>query len=325
MHLSRKILLGVSLAAIIAASPAVSADLPRRVDPTLPIMVRMPAVDGINAKISGFGGWLDADRNNFLFPGAPLFRNGNRSNGLFGGAASVSLPLGERFGLQVDGLASSARGAFNGGGAAHLFTRDPAVGLLGAYGSLSRSNAFGGINQARAGVEGELYFGRVTLSGVAGWEQTRTSGAQFVGVLGGLNLFAVGTTTNRFFDAVNLSYYPLDNWKVSVGHRLSSGRHQAAVGTEYMFQMGGGTAVSTFVEGRFGQRGNNAVFGGISFYFGQKDKTLIRRHREDDPPNWLLDAMFSNGNGKKLIGVPGAAPPPPPPPPPPCTPYCYGT
>ena len=28
------------------------------------------------------------------------------------------------------------------------------------------------------------------------------------------------------------------------------------------------------------------MWGGIRFYFGQKDKSLIRRHREDDPNVW---------------------------------------
>jgi hypothetical protein len=331
MRISRNAFLGVSLAAMIAASPALSADLPRRADPSIPIIVQMAAVDGVNAKLSGFGGWIDRERNNLLLPGAPFFQNRNRSQGLFGAAGSLSVPLGERLGLQVDGLASSARGAFLGGGGAHLFTRDPAVGLIGAYGSVSRNNAFGGVNQVKAGAEAEIYLGRFTISGVAGWEQTRTGGVDFLGTLGGVNLFAVGATRNRFFDAVNLSYYPLDNWRLSVGHRYTSGRHQAAVATEYLFHTGTGTSVAAFVEGRFGQRGNNAVFGGISFYFGQKDKTLIRRHREDDPPNWLLDSMYSGGanagggggsSGRRLLGAPTVAPPPPPPPPPSCPPYC---
>jgi hypothetical protein len=113
---------------------------------------------------------------------------------------------------------------------------------------------------------------------------------------------------------VDLSYYPTDNWKVSVGHRFVGGNHMAAVGTEYLFSLGGGTAASAFVEGRIGDRNNRAVFGGLNIYFGQKDKTLIRRHREDDPPNRLLDDMFSgantggNGNGSnarnRRLGIP---------------------
>jgi len=35
----------------------------------------------------------------------------------------------------------------------------------------------------------------------------------------------------------------------------------------------------------------------VRFYFGQKDKTLIRRHREDDPTNWNNGANSTFGNG----------------------------
>ncbi len=327
MTLSARLLCGTALCLILAGKPAFAADaLPRKSDPVLPVFTQLPAVDGINGKLSGFGGWIDNDnRTIFAPPGLPGFgfQRPNRSQALFGAAGSLSAPLGQRFGVQIDGLASSARGAFFGGGAVHLFSRDPAVGLIGLYGSATRSNAFGGANRYKAGLEAEAYFGRFTISGVAGWEQTRTGGFGFVGTFGGQNFFAVGTTTNRFFDAVDISYYPIDNWRVSVGHRLSGGQHMAAVATEYLFPLGGGTAAAVFVEGRIGDRNNRAIFGGLTFYFGQKDKTLIRRHREDDPPNRLLDDMFSGGvnnggsgtggsKGKKLIGVPGAAPPPPP-------------
>ncbi len=315
------LLASAALCAMLAASPVIAADAPVRTGPpSLPIMARMPAVDGFNAKLSGFGGWIDNDRSNLLAVAPPpgfLLPQRNRSQGLFGTAGSVSVPIGDRIGLQIDGLASSARGAFFGGGGAHLFTRDPAVGLLGAYGSATRSNALGGANRYKAGVEGELYLDRFTISGVAGWEQTRTGGVAFLGTFGGQNIFATGATVNRFFNVVDLSYYPVDNWRVSVGHRFTGGQHLAAVGTEYLFQLGGGTGMSAFVEGRIGDRNNRAVFAGVSFYFGQKDKSLIRRHREDDPPNRLLEDMFAagvNGGGfgsgsnasRRLRGLPAA-------------------
>lgn len=333
----RGLLCSTAIVLVIGARPVEAADaLPRKTTPDLPIMAQLAAVDGLNAKLSGFGGWIDNDRGNpFAVPGFAIQRS-NSSQAIFGGMGSVSIPLGQRFGLQIDGLASSARGAFAGGGAAHLFTRDPAVGLLGLYGSGFRNNAFNGFNRTKAGVEGELYFGRITLSGVAGWEQTRSSGTRFLGVFGGQNLFSVGATTNRFFNSADVSFYPVDNWRVSVGHRFVGGRHQAAIGTEYLFPLGGGTAAAAFVEGRIGGRDNSAIFGGLTVYFGQKDKTLIRRHREDDPPNRLLDDLYAGGSGvgansnrgRRILGTPAAnlappapaaviSPPPPPPPPPP--------
>ena len=48
----------------------------------------------------------------------------------------------------------------------------------------------------------------------------------------------------------------------------------------------GKTMTSLFVEGRAGENNFHGISGGVRFYFGQKDKTLIRRHREDDPTDW---------------------------------------
>ncbi len=324
VRISKSLLAGTAMCLILASVPALAADAPlSKSPPPLPVFAQLPAVDGINGKISGFGGWLDnGGRDTFVAPNGTTFilPTPNRSQGLFGANGTLSIPLGQRFGLQIDGLASSARGAFVGGGAAHLFTRDPAVGLLGLYGSATRNNAFGGSNVYRLGGEAEAYFGRFTISGTAGWEQTQ-SGSRFVGSVPGFNIFDFGGRTSRFYDMVDLSFYPTDNWKVSVGHRFVGGNHMAALGTEYLVSLGGGTAASAFVEGRIGDRNNRAVFGGLTFYFGQKDKTLIRRHREDDPPNRLIDDMFSgastggSGNGgnnarNRRLGLPTAPPAP---------------
>ncbi|MEZ5890424.1 MAG: hypothetical protein R3D52_09310 [Xanthobacteraceae bacterium] len=40
---------------------------------------------------------------------------------------------------------------------------------------------------------------------------------------------------------------------------------------------------SLFANGSLLENGDGAVMGGLRVYFGQRDKTLIRRHREDDP------------------------------------------
>ena len=50
---------------------------------------------------------------------------------------------------------------------------------------------------------------------------------------------------------------------------------------------------SLFVEGRAGENDFRGVWGGVKFYFGQKDKSLIQRHRQDDPINWAPKSLFS--------------------------------
>jgi len=57
--------------------------------------------------------------------------------------------------------------------------------------------------------------------------------------------------------------------------------------------MNHGVMTSLFAEGRFGEGDFHGVWAGLRFYFGQKDKSLIRRHREDDPTDW--GGGFGNG------------------------------
>ncbi len=89
----------------------------------------------------------------------------------------------------------------------------------------------------------------------------------------------------RFFDQMDVAYYLTDNLEAYIGHRYLGGKHALALGGEYGIQMGK-TMTSLFVEGRAGEGSFHGVWGGVRFYFGQKDKTLIRRHREDDPTDW---------------------------------------
>lgn len=244
-----------------------------------------PAVDGINGKVDFFGGSL-AKRS------------------IYGAEGALSVPLGGRYGLQVDG----AGGSFGHSGfasmAGHLFWRDPSVGLLGVYGSYTHWNAYSGVNLAKYGVEGAWYAGRWTIEGVVGVE----SGSRKTDISGGY------TTTidldTRGFDHITASYYVNDNWKLSVGHLYTGGRNALSLGTEFGFGLGGGTMGALFAEGRLGEAGHSGAWGGLKVYFGQREKSLIRRNREDDPTTGLLDNLFGIVNSFSQIP---ASPPPPPP------------
>src|SRR5262249_32927487 len=83
-------------------------------------------------------------------------------NGFYGGEASLSIPLAQQWGLQIDGGAGSDLGIGNYNVDAQLFWRDPSIGLLGAFASYSHDNGvddpiFGHIseNTQRYAVEGE--------------------------------------------------------------------------------------------------------------------------------------------------------------------------
>ena len=110
-----------------------------------------PAVDAPNAKLEGFGGTI-----------------ANRS--LSGGLGAYTFPLSRDYGMQIDGgvgsLDSSAWATIGG----HLFWRNPPQAMYGIYGSFTQWDRFGGVNAAHAAAEGEWYFGRYTLQGIAGVE-----------------------------------------------------------------------------------------------------------------------------------------------------------
>jgi hypothetical protein len=222
---------------------------------------QMPAVDGINGKIAGFGG------------------GENGSNGFYGTVGSLSVPLAQQWGLQVDGDLGSDSGIGFHSGAAHLFWRDPSIGLLGAYVSYSHDNGINDVvlghiseNTARFAGEGEYYLNRWTVRGLAGVET--------VTINSGVPLPSV---PSRFFDEVSADYYVTDNFELSAGHAYTFGAHFLTLGAEHGIALGGGRMASLFAQGWIGEGGDNGALAGLRIYFGQHDKSLMDRHRQDDP------------------------------------------
>lgn len=249
--------------------------------PPAPAAGCVQAVDGVNGKIGALGG---------------VFGNfGNKTLGEAEGALAV--PLGCEFGAQVDLNGGSFDGRFLGTAAGHLFWRDPSRGLLGAYGDYTKWNELSGVRVGHVGPEAEGYFGRWTVQGVAGAEfGNSTSGT--VGSV--IDTFDIRT---RFFDEVNLAYYATDDLELYVGHRYLGGRNAAAFGGEWGVPLGRGVMGALFAEATAGEKSDHGVWAGVRLYIGQKDKTLIRRHREDDPTNWN-NGPSSVGNSGSQTGAP---------------------
>ena len=244
----------------------------------------LPAVDGINAKIDGYGG------------------GANHSNRFYGTNGSLSVPLAHQWGLQVDGGIGSADGIVSYGGAGHLFWRDPSIGLLGFYGSYSHWNGIDtgdlghiSANTGRYAAEGEYYLSRWTIGGVAGVEML-----SFNSDVASLSV------PNRFFDVVTASYYVTDNFKLSIGHRYIFDRNALALGGEHGFALVGGRMAALFTEGTLGEHGTYSALAGLRIYFGQHDKTLIERNRQDDPPS----LQNVNLSGPIILPLPNIVCPP---------------
>lgn len=237
------------------SSVALAADLYVVGEPVYPTV--LPAVSGLNGKISLEGGALD-------------------ENGFGALSGSVSMPLGQRFGFQIDGSVGVLDEEFFGSAAGHLFWLDPSYALLGIYGSYAIVDGLDA-DLARLGVEGEYYWNNWTASALVGAEFIE-SGSE---------------NDTNFFVFNDLSYYATDNLELSVGHRYTGERHAAALGVEFQLdQTIFSSGVSLFAEGRLGEDDYRAAWGGIRFYLGE-EKSLIRRHREDDPDFLGLEDLFT--------------------------------
>ena len=182
-------------------------------------------------------------------------------------SASFTFPLGNQFGVQLDGRNVFGDSAQESQMSAHLFAREPNLGLLGLYGSAETHGITGQPNTWRAGVEGELYRDNLTLSAVVG----KTFGG-----------------TEGLFTQARVSYYPSDDLKIVLGY-TDDALTYGSLGFEARDPLSG---VSWFGEGRFGLRPNSNDASGISVgmrysFGGNSENTLLEHDRSEVAPLWI--------------------------------------
>ena len=98
--------------------------------------------------------------------------------------------------------------------------------------------------------------------------------------LEGLAAYQFGTFTG-FAGKALLAYYPTDNLRIDGGVRYLEG--PGAIGMiDAEWQPHAGSGLTLYASGSFGDDYTQAL-GGVRYYFGDTGKSLIRRHREDDP------------------------------------------
>jgi hypothetical protein len=176
-------------------------------------------------------------------------------------AASLSLPANCYLGLQFDANYGNLAGSTSNGLALHLFTRDPASYLFGLYGSV---NTVGSFDYQRFAMEGELYFPDFTLTGLLGGEFS-------------------DFTRDEVFGAARITYYLTDDFQINLGAAHFLNISTANAGLEWQLPDSG---FSLYADGAVGSDDHSTIFGGIRYHFGEQ-KSLKRRHREDDPLNWI--------------------------------------
>lgn len=229
--------------------------------------MQLPAVSAVNGKLGVFGGSLSGD-------------------GTFGATGSLAMPLGGAYGAQVDGLFGSVGGNSFYGVGGHLFWRDPSVGLFGGYASYvgwgdglttigggddgSPLYDINGANVGKVGIEAEAYLGRLSLEAGAAYQM-------------GTNTGASGRAT--------VAWYATDDLRLDVGYDYLQGPGGSfTAGAEWQIPT---TGTSLFADASYKSADSWSALGGIKMYFGGEQKSLIRRHREDDPDNLLPGDLYS--------------------------------
>ena len=231
-----------------------------------------PAVSGVNGKIEVSGGGVSS-------PASGAYRIGG----------SIAAPLGDSFGIQGD-LSLQNYGALAGAGALHLFTRDPELYLAGVAAGVVRSNT---ATLSAIGVEGELYLGQVSIEAWAG--------------VANLDYDALSAVDKSgFFALADIGWYATDDLRLSIGASSVLGYEALNIGAEYQVTSFS-TPFSLTADARFGEDGNVTAMAGLKFYFGEQ-KSLIDRHRQDDPRDRGLDLFAAAGTQVTDTGVPPRVP-----------------
>ena len=248
----RSILLTILAAAVsLGAAPARSQD-------------SLPAVDGLSGKLRLSGATADGDT----------------SAGVEG---AIAFPLAHRFGMQLDlgagrmETSHDGRATYQGAGA-HLFWRDPSQGMVGIETSYAHLDAYDGVHTYSAGVEAERYWDRFTLAGVMG-----VTGGSDTTVSNSEGRFRYDIKT-EFVAGPRLTWYPDDNVALSASGAVAGDDVAAGLGVEFALASQHQYQPSLFARAVVGEGGEVYAMAGINIYFGQRSKSLIRRHREDDPP-----------------------------------------
>lgn len=177
-------------------------------------------------------------------------------------------PLGQDFGIQVEGGGGSLAGHEYYGVGGHLFTRDPDLYLLGLFGGYARSDEFG-IEVARAGAEAEFYLSDITVMTTAGYQ------------------FSDNDLQEGVFGSIDIRWYMTNNFYIQGGAFVEKDRVFGRAGFEWQPGFMALPGLAFNVNGVFGDDDYRAIMGGMTYYFGAP-ASLKDRHRRQDPDSALF-------------------------------------
>lgn len=221
-----------------------------------------PAVSDTNAKVSTIGGSIDRGDD------APL---DDDDGGLGGLAGSLTLPLAYAYGLQLDAAYARVGDGDFGNLGAHIFWRDPDVGLIGIYSGYARRSEENIQDLGRIGLETQYFSGQITLDSAVGYR--------------------FGDGDEDIYGRAKVLYYVSDDFMLSGGFAYED-RGFGTVGAEYQFRSDETMGMSVFAEGLVNEEDDYLVHGGLRVTFGQ-NMTLKDRQRRQDPENYVTQDLLA--------------------------------
>jgi hypothetical protein len=219
----------------------------------MPAFAGEPAVSALNVKATAQGGHVE-EEDAWL------------------GLVQLTAPIAHAWGVQGEAGVFGLDGETAYGLAAHAFTRDPSMYLLGAFGAWAHADDLD-LDVGRIGVEGEYYLERLTLSLNTGYQ------------------FGDGFVDDTWFGEAQLRWYADDDFALQGGVAFTDDVAVTSFGAEWL--VGGGSSLPGLAlrgDVHFGDNDFDSVMGGITYYFGP-DANLKDRHRKQDPDSALFDLL----------------------------------
>ena len=111
-----------------------------------------------------------------------------------------------------------------------------------------------------------------------------------------MHLDVAGVQSDKLFAIGDIALYATDDLRFAVGASSIADFESAHIGAEWQLQ---DMPISLTANARIGEDSFKEATVGLKFYFGGESKSLIRRHREDDPRNRSLDIFNAAGSAFK--------------------------
>lgn len=235
-----------------------------------PALARDPAVSSVNLKVTAQAGPVQEE-------------------GSWLGIVALTAPISNEWGVQGEAGAFGFDGDPAYGLAGHVFTRDPAQYLVGAFGAFAHTDD-ADLDAGRIGVEGEYYLEHLTFIANTGYQ------------------FGDNNVNETWFGEARVSWYATDDFALSGGVAFDDERAITEFGAEWL--VGGGSALPGLAlrgDVLIADDGIDSTLLGIVYYFGP-DASLKDRHRKQDPESALFDLLQAVQEGCSAPVILEAAP-----------------